>query len=102
MLRAVDEFRVTFEPASASVVPPTPDQPLHGPPGSLTGAPATAGPRRNRFVAMFAAGRLFAADVLQPRRVGDVLFVEVFRLFLVIAGVIGGLAIGNHMATTGP
>jgi uncharacterized protein YacL len=27
---------------------------------------------------------------------GDVLFVEVFRLLLVIAGVMGGLAIGNH------
>ena len=29
------------------------------------------------------------------------LFVEVFRLFLVIAGVIGGLAIGNHMGHGG-
>ncbi|HXQ75851.1 MAG TPA: hypothetical protein VN791_05090 [Acidimicrobiales bacterium] len=32
---------------------------------------------------------------------GDVLFVEVFRLFLVIAGVIGGLAIGDHVAHGG-
>jgi uncharacterized protein YacL len=32
-----------------------------------------------------------------PKRFGDVVFVEVFRLFLVIGGVIGGLAIGNHL-----
>jgi uncharacterized protein YacL len=39
-------------------------------------------------------------DVL-PHRVGDVLFVEVFRLFLVIGGVIGGLAIGDHLGHAG-
>jgi uncharacterized protein YacL len=37
------------------------------------------------------------SDNVLPRKVGDVLFVEVFRLFLVIAGVIAGLAIGNHV-----
>jgi uncharacterized protein YacL len=34
---------------------------------------------------------------VRPKRFADVVFVEIFRLFLVIAGVIGGLAIGNHM-----
>ncbi|MGH9018561.1 MAG: hypothetical protein ACRDY1_12500, partial [Acidimicrobiales bacterium] len=62
-----------------------------------------------RFFRVFRFFQVFRVDPgpgqdAVPRRMGDVAFVEVFRLFLVIAGVIGGLAIGNHMGrrTTAP
>jgi uncharacterized protein YacL len=90
MAPVVDELRVTFEPESA---PASPD--------SLATAPAEP-PRSRpaRFLRLLAAGRLVGPKT-EPRRVGDVVFVEVFRLFLVIAGVIGGLAIGNHLEHAG-
>jgi uncharacterized protein YacL len=72
------------------------DPALAGPAGGGQGSP-----RKNRLLGLVdgSAGRCPG-----PRRLGDVLFVEVFRLFLVIAGVIGGLAVGNHVGrnTTAP
>jgi uncharacterized protein YacL len=86
MAAVVDELRVTFEAASALADPDSPPVPPVEPPGS----------RPARLLRLLAAGRIVGPKA-EPRRVGDVVFVEVFRLFLVIAGVIGGLAIGNHM-----
>jgi uncharacterized protein YacL len=105
----VDEFRVTLEHASGS----DRSSPLDGAPGGSFsdrggptgpsgGAPADGHPKY-RVWDLFRIEKIPGQDV-QPRRVGDVVFVEVFRLFLVIAGVIGGLAIGDHMGrnTTAP
>ena len=99
----VDEFRVTPERASADVGSVRPEISSNGAPGTPTDTPADRPPglfKRHRLVSI---DSLMGRDV-PPRRVGDVLFVEVFRLFLVIAGVIGGLAIGDHMGrnTTAP
>jgi uncharacterized protein YacL len=86
---------VTLEHRTATGVPPPPDRSLDGPDRDPGGDPAgEAGLfTRHRLGGMVHA----AAPDTPPRRKADVLFVEVFRLFLVIAGVIGGLSIGDHM-----
>ena len=76
VVRSVDEFSVTLEHASGTTVPGSFDHP----PQSTSEGPGQG---------------------VSPRPARDVLFVEVFRLLLVIAGVIGGLAIGNHTGYTG-
>jgi hypothetical protein len=96
----VEELGVTPERASAAAVSHPVDSPLDDPSDQASGAsPAAAGRRRPRRRlprnALVNSDDVLGRDV-SPRRKGDVLFVEVFRLFLVIAGVIGGLAIGNH------
>jgi uncharacterized protein YacL len=97
---------VTFERAPGTTF----SLPRPGPLGSLDELPEDGSPdgpdggaepsKIHRLVGMVhVPGQGFV-----PRRKADVLFVEVFRLFLVIAGVIGGLAVGNHMGrnTTAP
>lgn len=100
----VDEFGVTPERASTAAASTS----TEGTPDAYPDAPDThpdahpdAHPGRSRD-SLLKRHRLVSLDGLKghdpaPRRVGDVVFVEVFRLFLVIAGVIGGLAIGDHM-----
>ena len=96
MTPKVDEFRVTSERASATSVPSS----AESAPDGLPDRPAESVLKRNRLVSL---DGLRGRDA-SPRLLGDVVFVEVFRLFLVIAGVIGGLAIGDHMGrnTTAP
>jgi uncharacterized protein YacL len=97
MAAVVDELRVTFEPESAPASPDSVAAPPVGSPDSLAAPPVgSSASRPRRLLRLLAAGRLVGSKT-EPRRVGDVVFVEVFRLFLVIAGVIGGLAIGNHL-----
>jgi len=72
----------------------------------VDGSPGEPGPGTSDRPSLWARNRLIrrnsaSGQDVSPRRVGDVLFVEVFRLFLVIAGVIAGLTIGNHMAHMG-
>lgn len=93
---------VPGDPAAAPAAGPAAG-PARDRAGDPAGDPARGTPARTRLVGLdgrTAHGR--SQD--RPRRVGDVLFVEVFRLLLVIAGVIGGLAIGNHAGrnTTAP
>jgi len=83
--RSVEELGVTFERASGTATPGFP----HGGIGD-------AGAGRFQWRRFKSVIRVRSTDVA-PKRFGDVLFVEVFRLFLVIAGVIGGLAVGNHV-----
>jgi uncharacterized protein YacL len=96
----VDEFRVTLEHAPGAAGSGPPDGAVDR---AAVDRAAVDRPHRRR---VFKAFRKIRANGtpgqdVAPRRVGDVLFVEVFRLFLVIAGVIGGLAIGNHMGHAG-
>jgi uncharacterized protein YacL len=99
--QSVDELRVTFERASGTNHPRPLDNRLPGPPAGHSGDPA-GDPAQDPAQDPGAWHRLAAIartprPEVAPKRFGDVLFVEVFRLFLVIAGVIGGLAVGNHV-----
>jgi len=98
---------VTLEQASGSAAPTPSEGALDNLPDDAAGGPdaaAVVGPSDHPgfFRRLRRAGG-DGAPGQDPalRRVGDVIFVEVFRLFLVIAGVIGGLAIGNHMGHSG-
>ena len=96
----VDEFGVTLEQESGSAAPTPPGGPLESP--ADDGAAVVSAQRRRFFRGLRRVDGIGAPGPdVSPRRVGDVLFVEVFRLFLVIAGVIAGLAIGNHTAHSG-
>jgi len=66
-----------------------------GPSGPRGAADVPDGPDRRRRLRSVVEGH--SGRHVGPRRLGDVLFVEVFRLFLVIAGVIGGLTVGDHV-----
>jgi uncharacterized protein YacL len=98
----VDELGVTLEHASGSAGSHSLDRPLDQ--ASTGGSAAPDGGRpKYRVWDLFRIDKTPGQE-FQSRRLGDVVFVEVFRLFLVIAGVIGGLAIGDHMGrnTTAP
>jgi uncharacterized protein YacL len=90
--------------ASANRVADAPGESLDpgsGPALASTAGEAEGSTRKNRLLGVVDG---YAGRDPAPRRLGDVLFVEVFRLFLVIAGVIGGLAVGDHVGrnTTAP
>jgi uncharacterized protein YacL len=101
-----DELRVTVEHLSGTAASESLDSPSEGPFSGPAGASENAGRGRIKGRHFRSIIRAPAFDEA-PKRFGDVVFVEVFRLFLVIAGVIGGLAIGNHVnhmghSTTAP
>ncbi len=88
---------MTLEYASGTTVSSLLDDPSDGRPRGTEGD----GPDRSLSWRRLVSLARVPGTEGTPKRFGDVLFVEVFRLFLVIAGVIGGLAIGNHMGHAG-